>query len=677
MPDRLKRVAENCMSRIRPGLLFIPLFFCGTGFSGPLQAAEVSSPSPAAATVAPVAGVIYQDLLIDPGLDGQLFAEELYEQEAEPEGRRFLSLEYQHYRERQDPDDLNENGLLLNGRRETRDYGEFDLQAAIRRGDHQPLSESSGSGRVFVYQYGFALDEKRVMDNTLGVLRSSADPMLTSSFRLNLPSTLLAGGQTRVTHDEVSTLYASAGRIGQLDSGQIQGFDLQDGEQYALGYSRKLDNKWRAGAHLVSVNGSENTRDHQSVVTALQYEDPGTRDRYISHALVDSNGQYGLWLDGDNRIHDWRYRYGVFRLEPGLLWSDSTPANDQQGVYLRTETQRLRYNVTAGLEAYQNDIDRQSGIAGANFYNGFVNGTWRMTRKTSVGGTLNLRDIAARDVQAHDSHAYTLSGFVSHAFPVGRTRLQLQAAELEQSGKNGNAYEIIWDQDWDVSRDLSLSTSLSHATENGLDENVDRSEASLLVRHNVTSELNWNGDISYAHLVKDSGDRQNTFYASLALGWNFFPHWDVSVRATYNKADVEIAGISSADIDNDATLLLNLRYSKSSGRSFTRIGNDTDNKGYGSIAGTVFFDDNGDGRRQAGERVAVGVFVYLDRRYQAVTDSDGRYVFDSVPSGKHAMTLAEEDLPLPWGLLNESVFQVQVDVRKSTTLDFGLRRINE
>ena len=294
-----------------------------------------------------------------------------------------------------------------------------------------------------------------------------------------------------------------------------------------------------------------------------------------------------------------------------------------------------------------------------------------------LAAPLNLRNSSARDVLSDDSHAYTLSGFVTHAFPIGASRLQLQASELDRAGNNGNSYEITWDQDWEISRRLSLSTSLSHETENEVDDSIGRSEASFLLRHNVSAGLSWNSDFSYVYLEKDSGDKQNNINASLAFGWNFVPHWDVSARATYNMLDGDIAGLDSADLEDEKTLLLNLRYSKSSGRPFTRIGHDTDSKGYGRLAGTVFFDDNGDGRRQAGERVAAGVFVYLDDRYQAITDGDGFYKFESVSSGRHAMTLAEEDLPLPWGLLNESVKQVRVNVRKTVTLDFALQQITE
>ena len=155
------------------------------------------------------------------------------------------------------------------------------------------------------------------------------------------------------------------------------------------------------------------------------------------------------------------------------------------------------------------------------------------------------------------------------------------------------------------------------------------------------------------------------------------PDWDASLRLTYNKVDNTLENSGSDISDDEKTLLFNIRYSESRGQPFMLMGRETDAAGFGELTGVVFFDENGDGRRQAGERAATGVFVYLDRRYQAVTDRDGRYVFTPVPAGMHDVTLAQEDLPLPWGLLDEAPRPVQVEVRGSAVLDFALQRLDE
>ena len=95
------------------------------------------------------------------------------------------------------------------------------------------------------------------------------------------------------------------------------------------------------------------------------------------------------------------------------------------------------------------------------------------------------------------------------------------------------------------------------------------------------------------------------------------------------------------------------------------------------LAAKFFFDENRDGVRQAGERAASGVFVYLDRRYERVTDNEGRYNFNAVPAGKHQLSIAVEDLPLPWVLDDETPQTVSVAVRESSLANFALTRIIE
>jgi hypothetical protein len=133
---------------------------------------------------------------------------------------------------------------------------------------------------------------------------------------------------------------------------------------------------------------------------------------------------------------------------------------------------------------------------------------------------------------------------------------------------------------------------------------------------------------------------------------------------------------NKSDLD-EKTLLLSIRHNYRGGRPFVTTGNRTGSSGYGEIRGEVFYDSNRDGERQAGEHPASGVFVYLDRRYERVTDSEGRFTFSTVPAGEHTVSLALEDLPLPWGLEDETPQPVTVSVRKDSSVNFALTRINE
>jgi hypothetical protein len=202
---------------------------------------------------APASGAaeVYQDRLIDPDTAGEFAADARDLEDAEPEGRRFYSIEYQHYR--QDYyDDSSENGVLFQWRRETLDYGDLSLDASVRNGDESDMVRHSTGGQFTFRQRGFALDESRSMDNTAGVLRSATDPMISSSFRLNLPSSLLGGVYSHIsgTRDDV---YLGAGRLGRLDPTQIQGFEDTEGDLFSLGYSRS--SRWPGVALPVAWRG--------------------------------------------------------------------------------------------------------------------------------------------------------------------------------------------------------------------------------------------------------------------------------------------------------------------------------------------------------------------------------------------------------------------------------------
>lgn len=635
-----------------------------------------SHPASHADTGEAATGQPYQDQLIDADIDtGELLPYSM-DLEIQPEGRRFYSVEYQHYRE-DDGDEFSEDGVLFNWRRETLNYGEFSLDATVRDGGDGQSTSSTSRGQFTFRQRGFALDEHRLMDNTAGVLRSQADPMITSSFRLNLPATLLGGLQTRISGRQ-SDFFLGAGRIGRLDPTQIQGFEETAGELFSIGYSHSWQAGWRAGSYLVHVNGSDQVADHQSAATALQYESPDRRRRYQGHLLVDSEGNSGFWLDGDAGSGQWRQRYGVFRLEPELLWTEISPTADQQGGYLRTELVRLRYDLTAGMDLTQTNIDARSDRSGVSLHNIFANGNWRLNSRTSLGGTLTARSSEPRNgISVEKSNSYTVSGYTAHRFRIGMSRLQLSASQLERDGETGYGHAVIWDQDWALTRNMTLSSTLSRESESGLSDAEDTTSAALLVRHDLSARFNWSGDISWSRVDSTRSESRDNLFTSLAVNWNFLPGWEASVRATYNQLDDVPTPVLVTDSEDETTLLLSVRYNNSSGRPFAVSGQRAEGNGYGEISGQVFYDANNDGQRQAGEQAARGVYIYLDRGYEAITDNQGRYRFAPVATGAHQLSLAVEDLPLPWGLLDEAPRQVSVKVRETEVMDFPLQQLNQ
>jgi len=621
---------------------------------------------------------IYTDQLIDFDTTEGWSQFQDIDDEEQPEGLRSYSVEYLHYQDDMDRGGKSyEDGIILHARRETRDYGEFELLATVR--DARPSDEASfddsTGGRLTLRQYGFALNKDWLLDNSIGVLRSDVDPVLSSSYRFNLPSTLVSGVKNW-SRDDATELRFSAGKVGRLGNGRVEDFDTTSGTLASMGVSHALNSSWLLSVNVLALHDDDDIKDHESGGLALQYQSVDGRHRYVGHTLLDSEGGNGVWLDGDNQLGRWRQRYGIFWREPDLLWADASLTDDQQGIYTRSELRTPRYNLTAGTNFTENNVKDDNALPKNRFSNVFVSGNRRVLRTTSIGSTASYLDIDPRNSAAGDnSRVMRLSAYVQQQLAFGDTRLELSGSDVEKNNENGNVYGITWDQGWNVSRWMTLSTTLAHEQSSGLGEEDERNSASVLFTHEVTPDLKWNGSGSYARRKTGNKPDRDSYNVSLSGAWRFLPDWEANLDLTWTRAE-ENTGIFNETFDVDEkTLLLRVRYDIRRGRPFVTAGNKNGSAGYGEVRGEVFYDDNRDGVRQAGERPASGVFVYLDRRYERVTDSEGRYTFNTVPAGEHAVSIAVEDLPLPWGLDDESPRTVSVAVREDAVVDFGLTRI--
>ena len=626
----------------------------------------------------PEASEHYTDQLIDfDGTDGWARFQDIDDEE-QPEGLRSYSVEYRHYQDDMDRGGKSyEDGIILHARRETRDYGEFELLATVR--DARPSDESSfddsSGGRVTLRQYGFALNKDWLLDNSIGVLRSDVDPVLSSSYRFNLPSTLVSGVKNW-SRTAATELRFSAGKIGTLGNGRIEDFDTTSGTLASMGASHALNSNWFLTGNALALSDDDDIKDHESGALALQYQSADGRHRYVGHTLMDSDAGNAVWLDGDNQIGAWRQRYGVFRMEPDLLWGDANLTDDQQGLYTRSEFRAPRNNLTVGTDFTENNVKDDNALPKNRFSNVFVSGNRRLMRTTSVGSTASYLNVDPRNSAARDdSRVVRLSAYVQQQFAIGDTRLELSGSDVEKNDESGNVYGISWDQSWNVSRWVTLSTTLSHEQSSGLDEDDERNSASMLFTHEVTPDLNWNGSASYARRKTDNMPDRDSYNVTFGGAWRFLPDWEANLDLTWTRAEENTGLLNEAFDVDEKTLLFSVRYDIRKGRPFNTAGNKNGAAGYGEVTGEVFFDDNRDGIRQAGERAASGVFVYLDRRYERVTDNEGRYSFNMVPAGEHAVSIAVEDLPLPWGLDDDRPQTVPVAVREDAVVNFALTRI--
>ncbi|MDQ6881944.1 MAG: hypothetical protein M3150_07610, partial [Pseudomonadota bacterium] len=140
-----------------------------------------------------------------------------------------------------------------------------------------------------------------------------------------------------------------------------------------------------------------------------------------------------------------------------------------------------------------------------------------------------------------------------------------------------------------------------------------------------------------------------------------------------------VSGLTAATLQTLPVLLthrsvqLLLRYEGRAGTSTAPLGG-LPGTGAGGLSGSVFFDADANGRREASEAGVPDITIRLDDRYVTRTDAQGRYLFPSVAAGVHRLQVVPDNVPLPWNPATPDPQSVHVLVRGASTLDFALRR---
>jgi hypothetical protein len=116
-----------------------------------------------------------------------------------------------------------------------------------------------------------------------------------------------------------------------------------------------------------------------------------------------------------------------------------------------------------------------------------------------------------------------------------------------------------------------------------------------------------------------------------------------------------------------------LRYEGRAGTASAPVGG-APGSGAGSLGGTVFFDADASGRREASEAGVPGITVMLDKRFVTRTDAQGDYEFPAVAAGQHLVEISPDNIPLPWSPEFREPVRAALQVRQRTRIDFAVQR---
>jgi hypothetical protein len=560
---------------------------------------------------------------------------------------------------------------------QTERYGDFTVQAQASQRQSPAGTPGGDRSRVdaTLFHDDFALTTGLLAASAAGIVRPLFPQWIASSYRVNINPSLLAGATTTVLGED-NDFRASYGSLGRYAGFGIQQFERTSGEQGAVSATQRFADRWLVGAAALSVRGNREVPDHNGVLVGLQREGgrPGTGDKLL--VARSDNGEAAVWFDGQSREGRLSQRYGAFQVDPGFRFGEASTTRDVRGAFWRGDWRTAGNFYGGGIEYNEDNLKRDPARGGFESIGAFGNVALKLDRRTQVGAGLSLRDEKPRLDGGIGRRVAQLNGYVSRNTPLGQTRLDWNAGRTEPSaGLGDRSQSANWNQDWPRLGAVDVSTLVGWSDERLEDRRVKRKNASLVVRGSLGGNLRWDSSFTFVDVDDDQGGERN-YNAAVSLDWNPLPPWTFALTWYRNRIQPGPTNTLSP-FTRENSVLLTARYEDSAGTPYAKSPDGGPSRsGTGGITGSVFFDENNDGVRQANERGAPGVVVVLDERRSATTGPDGRYTFPLVAVGRHRIRLIVERVPLPWGLEDDSPREVRVEIRTDARFDIGLQRVS-
>ena len=594
------------------------------------------------------------------------------------------------------------DSIAISGFFETPDYGIFSVNAN-RAGAVETIPGNvprSNAGTTWrIDQRGLALNGGWVANHSVGNVGTTGVPLSRGLSRTTVPTTPIRGLAGQWSLADVVDINASVGEVGAFAGFDLSGFRPTGSHVASAGAQLRL-NRQQAGADRTyaavqfidvrqsaidpQLGGRQNT---QGIYAAVSTEgrlpwaensgrqpspqEPSERvggfrlqGNFLRSNQMEGGQATGVWADAQWRTEKWRQTAGVFRFDPLLRWGEALLASNLQGLYWRADTATRQWQFT-GTGELSNAVTH--GNAASAFFSSSVR--YRVDSRNTLNTTINLRRLT------NPASSVNLSWNQQNA--IGQTQWLSEVASF--SGLRTMRFGA--EQSLNLSAPSTLSASLVwEQTTGNLVAPVQGWTWGLLGSLSPASGVVLDGSLRGSQ----RSDGTSALDANVALSWQLGQGWSAALRYAESRGqqaptNLLASALTTALLPPAApsipfrSVLLTLRYEGRAGSSSRPIGGVV-GEGAGSVKGTVFFDADGNGQREASEGGVPGITVVLDRKYVTTTDAQGRYSFAYVAAKNHLIEISADNLPLPWNSLLREPVSIDVLVRTVTTQDFAVQR---
>jgi hypothetical protein len=578
-------------------------------------------------------------------------------------------------------------GLGLSGFVDTANFGSLSGSVSTTRSGTGTGGATDALSLWRLEQRAMPLDGGWFAHHGAGILTAPVLPLARPGGRVGLPTTAVEGFTAQYLRGAHTQLVAALGRPGWYGGAGIDGFSPHAGRLATLG----AQHAWRLGAGdaiagVQAVDGhglADRWTPHATESVSGVWVSAGWRPsdaagrprsglRWQAHVLtsrregppgpVDPATARGAWLDLGWASGGVQQQAGVLVLAPGLRWGGEQPASDLRGAWWQADLAARQWQWSAALDA----TERISTGAGSVYATGTAR--YRLDTRNAAWASAATRtgDGAGRSGQLG----------VGNSNAWGQTQLRLDALEgASQSVRRIGVDHAFAPGDGSP---LALSLGLERAQPAGA------ARPTRLLQAGLVGSLALGDARLDANLLAVRGAAQRQASGNLALAWPVAPGWSLALQYTATRSQAQFQPgllLSSALATPGAApwaaqrherLQLTLRYEERAGTASAALGG-TPGGGSGRVAGSVYFDLDGNGRRDPGESGIPEIAVVLDGRWVTRTDAQGRFDFAAVGPGEHALALVADNLPLPWTPRTEAA-RLEVRLRSTTVQDLGVVR---
>jgi hypothetical protein len=592
---------------------------------------------------------------------------------------------------------VHENGFVADGQWETADYGAWSANGAVRIGaiDDRVVGPSNNNLSFAVHQRDMPFDGGWQADNALGDLNLPLVGLERLQPRFMLSSGTLLGATTEWRGPDGLQLVAGGGEPGVLNGIKVPVFQTLGGSTAALGAQWSPSPQWTLGGQYAGARDANlyyqppgesvlppeiaSTRissDTGILSAAWQQDHTRAQFNFVDGTLNGNGNALGAWTDASVTHGPYTQSFGAFYIEPNLAWGNQLIVSNAEGAYYRLGYQTRRWIADVG-------VDEVLPVSGQGVHSTFLSGNTRyqLDRDTGLGIVTNV--LLSED--GGSQTAWSVEGFLDEANSWGTGRVQLGYATATQGADDLSA---TVQQNWNMPTGIRLATSVAvDSGHTGPTAGLPAQDTTLvrLAAYgggNLTSRLSVDGNVQWATAVQGraapSTSADVSLVCQLAHAWELlFTYYENRIGSwtplTVTSPLTPPVPVPQAS-QGQRGLFLTLRWQQSRGGHFVPLGGGP-GAGSGQLAGVVYLDANENGRYDAGEAGAPNVTVILDGRFSTRTDASGRFNFPAVVAGHHVLTVQQDNLPLPWTLVNQGRTEVEVTTRDRIDVNIAAVRL--